>query len=60
MNNIHKHFEFKLTTEENNNMNYLDLSIQRNNQGLQIGIYKKPTQTQPYILQPTTHKNANW
>jgi uncharacterized protein (UPF0297 family) len=55
MNNIHEHLEFKLTTEENNKINCLDLSIHRNNQGLQIGIYRKPTQTQPYILHPTTH-----
>jgi hypothetical protein len=58
MNNIYKHLEFKPTTEQNNNINYLDLSMHRNSQGLQIGIYRKPTQTDTTIyciLHPTTH-----
>jgi hypothetical protein len=55
MNNIHKHLEFKLTTEENNNINYIDLSINRNNQSLQIGIYRKPTQTDTTIDLHTLH-----
>jgi hypothetical protein len=29
MNNIHNYLEFKLKEEENNNINYLDLSIHR-------------------------------
>jgi len=29
MNNIHSYLEFKLPEEENNNINYLDLSIHR-------------------------------
>jgi hypothetical protein len=49
MNNIHKHLDFKLK-EENNNLNYLDLSTHRNNQGLHIGIKRKPTQTDTTIF----------
>jgi len=49
MNNIHKYLEFELTEEENKNINYLDLSIRRNNNNLQLGIYRKPTQTLLYI-----------
>jgi hypothetical protein len=45
MKNIHKHLEFKPTEEENKNINYLNLSIHRGNNNLQLGIYGKPTQT---------------
>jgi hypothetical protein len=45
MNNIHKYVEFKLTVEENNNINYLDLTIRRHNNNLRLGIYRKPTQS---------------
>jgi hypothetical protein len=38
-NNIDKHLQFKLSTEENNLINYLDLSIYRNNSNIEIGIY---------------------
>jgi len=38
MNNIHKHLEFKLTEEKNKNINYLDLSIYRGNNNVQLGI----------------------
>ena len=62
MNNIHKYLEFKLTEDENNNINYLDLSIHRNNNNLQLGIYRKPTQTDTTIHftsnDPLEHKLA--
>ena len=38
MNNIRKHLEFKLTEEKNKNINYLDLSIYRGNNNVQLGI----------------------
>jgi hypothetical protein len=44
MNNIHKCLEFRLTEEENNNITYLDLSSNRNNNNLHLGIHRKPTQ----------------
>jgi len=65
--NIRKHLEFKLTTEENKNMNYLDLSIHKdknknNNNNLQLQIYRNPTQTDITIHftsnQPLEHKLA--
>jgi hypothetical protein len=40
--NIHVYLEFKLTEEENNNIHYLDLSIHRNENNLQLGIYRNP------------------
>jgi hypothetical protein len=54
MNNIQKYLELKPTEEENKNINYLVLSIDRNN-NLQLGIYRKPTQTLLYISHPTIH-----
>jgi len=62
MNNIHKRLEYKLTEEENKNINYLDLSIHRGNNNLQLGIYGKSTQTDTTILfiskHPLKHKLA--
>jgi len=64
MNNIKKYLEFKLTEEENNNINYLDLSTHRNNNNPQQGIYRKPTQTDTTIHftsnHPLEHKIAEY
>ena len=54
MRNIHKNAEFKITEEENN-INYLDLSIHRHNNKLNLGIYINPTETPLYISHPTAH-----
>jgi hypothetical protein len=62
MNNIHKHLEFKLTMEEDNNIIYLDLSLYRGNHNLQMEIYRKPTQMDTTIHltynHPLEHKLA--
>jgi hypothetical protein len=42
-NNLDKHLQFNLTSEENNNINYLDLTIYRNRNSLKLGIFRKPT-----------------
>jgi hypothetical protein len=54
-NNKDKHFQFKLSTEENNLINYLDLSIYRNNSNVELGIYRKPTSTDT-----TIHFSSNY
>jgi hypothetical protein len=62
MNNIHKLIEFKLTAEENKNISYLDLVIHRDNNHLQMGIYRKPLQMDTTIHfmsnHPLEHKLA--
>ena len=55
MNNIHKHLECKITEEENKTINYLDLSIHRTNNDLQLGIYRKPTQTDTTMHSTSNH-----
>jgi hypothetical protein len=42
-NKINDHLELKATTEENNNIQFLDLSITRNHNNMAIAIYRKPT-----------------
>jgi hypothetical protein len=63
VNNIDKHLQFKISTEENNLTNYLDLSIHRNN-NIDIGIYRKPTctdtTTQFSSNHPYEHKLASF
>ena len=60
MNNIHKHIEFRLTAEENKNISCLH--IHRYNHHLQMGIYRKPMQTDTTIHfmsnHPIEHKLA--
>jgi len=55
MNNIHKHLEFILPEEENKNINYLDLFIHRGNNNLQLGIYRKPLQTDSTVHFTSIH-----
>jgi hypothetical protein len=54
-NNMDKHLEFKITTEDNSTINYLDLSIHRNNSNIDIGIYRKPTETGTIIHATSNH-----
>jgi hypothetical protein len=42
---IDRHLQFELSAEENNLINYLDLSIYRNNKNIELGIHRKPTGT---------------
>jgi hypothetical protein len=63
MNNVRKHLEFKLITEESKIMNYLDLSIHRDNNNnnnntnnnLQLQIYRNPAQTDITIQFTSSH-----
>jgi hypothetical protein len=63
VNNINKQLQFKISMEENNLPNYLDLSIHRNN-NIDKGIYRKPTCTDTTILfssnHPYEHKLASF
>ena len=43
INNIDEHLQFKISIEENKITNYLDLSINRNHNSVELNIYKKPT-----------------
>ena len=55
INNIDKNLQFKLSTEENNIINYLDTSIHGNNTSLDIGVYRKPTATGTVIHITSNH-----
>ena len=53
--NIDKHLEFKLSEEENNTLNYPDLSIHRNTNKIDVQIYRKPTHTDVTIQFSSNH-----
>ena len=55
INNIDKHLQFKMTTEENGNINFLDLTIHRGNENLSISIYRKATNTETTIHYLSNH-----
>ena len=55
MNNTQKYFEFKVTEEKNKTINYLDIYIHRNNYNIQLGNYRKPTQTDTTIHFTSNH-----
>jgi hypothetical protein len=54
MNNIHKYLQFKPTTEINNTINFLDLSIIKKHNKLAMHAYRKPT-----TIDTTIHYNSN-
>jgi hypothetical protein len=43
MNNVDENLEFKMSTEENKVISYLDLSINRNANNVDLSIYRNPT-----------------
>jgi len=45
INGVDTNLQFKMSTEANNKINYLDMLIRRNSNGIAIGIYRKPTET---------------
>jgi hypothetical protein len=62
MNSIDENLEFKITEETNNSVKYLDMTINRSINGIEISIYRKPTSTDITIQHtsnhPQDHKNA--
>ena len=55
INIIDQNFQFKMSTEENNIINYLDITIHRNNNNIDISIYRKPTGTDTTIQFSSNH-----
>ena len=64
MNNIHKDIIFKPTPSTNNQINFLDLLIIRNESSIKIDIYGKPTTTDTtinfFLNHPIEHKLATY
>jgi hypothetical protein len=54
-NDYSNNLEFTATTEENRKISYLDLDIHRTQDGIQLGIYRKPTYTDTTIQYKSTH-----
>jgi len=44
-----------MSTEQNNTINYLDISLHRNNNSMDISIYRKPTNTDTIIQLSSNH-----
>ena len=60
-NKMHPNIKFDLTTEENNQIHFLDLKLIRLNERIEIDIHRKPTTTDTTIHNPqTTHTNTKW
>ena len=55
INKIDQNLHLKITTEENNTINYLDITIHRNNNNIDISIYRKPTGTDTTIQFSSNH-----
>jgi hypothetical protein len=59
-----EHLEFKITEETNNSINYLDMTINRSIDGMEISVYRKPTSTNITIQHnsnhPQDHKDATY
>jgi len=55
INKTDKNLQFKMSTEENNTINYLDISIHRNKDNMGTIIYRKPTCTDTTIEFSSNH-----
>jgi hypothetical protein len=55
LNSLNQCLIFKSTTEENNAINYLDLTITRQNDSIHISIFRKPTTTDTTIHYSSKH-----
>ena len=62
INKLHKNIAFTLEVEQNNSINFLDLTISKVNSRLSFSIFRKPTYTDMVIhntsMHPYTHKLA--
>jgi len=52
---IDMNLEFKMTTQDNNKIHYLNLTLQRNNNNIELSIYRKPIDTDTTIHFQTNH-----
>ena len=59
INTIDRNLQFKMSTEENNTINYLDISIHRNNNNIGLNIYRKPTSTDTTIHFTSNHPHEH-
>jgi hypothetical protein len=59
VNRTHKNIEFKLTTEHNDCIDFLDLTINRKSHELEVDIFQKPTTTSTTIHQNSNHPGGH-
>ena len=50
MNDINEQLEFKATMEVNKAINYLDLTIHRNINNMELNVYRKPTNSKYHTV----------
>jgi len=55
INELDKHLQFKISTEVNNTINYLDILICRNNDAITVQIFRKPTEMGTVIHLTSNH-----
>ena len=55
INNLHSKIKFTLEEESNNKLNYLDLTIKKNETNFEYAIYRKPSQTDLVIPNTSNH-----
>jgi hypothetical protein len=55
MNGINEQLEFKATSEVNKSINYLDLTIHRNINIMELSVYRKPTNANITIQYTSNH-----
>ena len=55
VNNLDPHLQFKLTTETNNAITYMDLTISRRDDNLELSVYRKTIETGTVIHNDSNH-----
>lgn len=59
LNNLHHKIQFTKETEQNNSINFLDLTIKNDNGTHKFEIYRKPTTTDTIINNNSCHPNSH-
>jgi hypothetical protein len=54
-NNIQTNLQFTIETEQNNRINFLDITMQRTDKNMSYNIYRKPTTTDTVIHNTSCH-----
>jgi len=59
INTIDKNLEFKMTPENSNTINFLDLTLHRNSNNIELSMYRKPTSTDTTIHYKSNHPHEH-
>ena len=58
INNLHQNIKFTMEEESNGELAFLDTLLKRNNGGISVLVYRKPTHTDQYLQYSSHHQTS--